>query len=138
MIGKLPSYAEANAKWVISKAGWGASMQRLANAAGGNTSREVEGGVRKEFLGYPVLFSPAMNATLTAQTSTEGLVFFGDYRQGAMIGMRRDIRLKVSGDRYLEYDQLGFLATVRFDINVHERGDASNAGSIIQLNTPGS
>ena len=40
MIGKLPLYALQNAKWYISRAGWAASMQRLADAAGGNTTQE--------------------------------------------------------------------------------------------------
>jgi len=138
MIGKLPRYAENSAKWYISKAGWAASMMRLADAAGGNTAEVIQGERRRTFLGYPVVITQVTNSTLAAQTSTEGLVFFGDMRQTAMLGMRGQMRMKVASERYVEYDQLGFLAFVRFDINCHEVGDASNPGSMIQLNTPSS
>jgi len=138
MIGKLPRYAENNAKWYISKAGWAASMMRLADAAGGNTAETIQGQRQRTFGGYPVVITQVTNSTLTAQTSTEGLVFFGDMRQTAMLGMRGQMRMKVAAERYVEYDQLGFLAFVRFDINCHEVGDASNPGSMIQLNTPSS
>jgi hypothetical protein len=59
-------------------------------------------------------------------------------QQTAMLGMRGEIRMKVAEERYIDNDQLGFFAFVRFDINCHEVGDASNAGSMIQLLTPGS
>jgi HK97 family phage major capsid protein len=137
MVGMLPEYAEDNAKWYISKAGWAASMMRLIDAAGGNTSREVEGGAQREFLGYPVEVVQVMNRTLTAQTSTKGLVYFGDLRQAVSLGNRRGISIMVSDQRYFETDELGIKGTERFDINVHEDGDANNAGSIIGLSTPG-
>lgn len=83
MVGKLPLFAHANAKWYISQAGWGNSMLRLAEAAGGNTTREVTGGVERMFLGYPVVIAQVMNSTTSAQTSTDGLVYFGDLRPPA-------------------------------------------------------
>jgi HK97 family phage major capsid protein len=136
IIGKLATWGEARAKWYISKAGWAASMMRLADAAGG--SENLAGSPARTFLGYPVRISPVMNSTLTAQTSTEGLAYLGDLAGGVMIGMRRDIRMALSRERYLEYDQVGFMATVRFDLNVHDRGGASTAGGIIGLGTPAS
>ena len=91
------------------------------------------------FLGYPVVFSQVMNSTLTAQTSTNGLCYFGDLRQAAMFGDRRGLSIAVSNDRYFELDQLAIRGTERYDIAVHETGDASSTpGSIIQLSTPGS
>lgn len=138
MVGKLPTYALQNAKWFISRAGWAASMLRLANAAGGNTSREIEGGVQPMFMGFPVVWAQVMNSTLTAQTSTEGLAYFGDLSQAATLGDRRQTSIRASDQRYFELDQIGILGTQRFDINVHERGTASAAGSIISLLTPGS
>lgn len=137
MIGALPTYAEGNAKWYISKAGWAASMMRLADAAGGNTTENIAGGPStRTFLGYPVVISQTMNSTLTAQTSTDGICYFGDLRQAAMFGNRRGMQILVSPHRYMEFDQIGILGTERFDIVVHEVGDASNAGSIIMLSTP--
>lgn len=138
MVGKLPQYAEANAKWYISRAGYYASMARLMDAGGGNAASDLASGVRSPlFLGYPVVFTQVLNATLTAQTSTK-ILAFGDLRMAAILGNRRGLGVKISDQRYLEYDQIGILGTERFDINVHEIGDASNPGAIIVLKTPGS
>jgi len=138
MVGKLPEYAENNAKWYISKAGWAASMLRLIDAAGGNTGAMIAGSAPKEFLGYPVIVSQKMNSTLTAQTSTNGLAYLGNLRQAATLGDRRGITIATSKDRYFEADQLAIRGTQRHDINVHDVGDTSSAGSMIMLATPGS
>jgi len=138
MVGKLPVYAEAGAAWYISKAGWAASMMNLQNALGGNSIRDVAEGVPPMFMGYPVRFVQVMNSTLTAQTSTDGLCYFGSLAQAAMLGTRGGIQLQTSEDRYFEYDQLAVRGIERFDVNVHERGTATAAGSIIMLTTPSS
>lgn len=138
MIGKMASWAESGAKWYISKAGWAASMLRLANAAGGNTVENIAGGMQRSFAGYPVRFAIPMNSTLGAQTSTEGLCYLGDLMQGVMVGLRRQLRMAIARERYAEYGQIGFIATVRFDINVHDVGGSSDAGGIIGLETPSS
>ena len=138
MVGKLPKYAEAGAKWYISKAGWASSMLRLAEAAGGNTTAQVAQGVQLQFLGYPVVITQVMNSTLTAQTSTEGLAYLGNLDLGVSMGARRGVSIDVDKSRYFELDQLAIKGTQRFDINVHEKGTASVAGPIIQLLTPGS
>jgi HK97 family phage major capsid protein len=136
MIGKLPMYALQNAKWYISRAGWAASMQRLADAAGGNTTQNIMGGTGPAFLGFPVVWVQVMNSTLSAQTSTEGLCYFGDLRQGVKLGTRRGMSIAMSTDRYFETDEIGIKATQRLDIVVSERGTSSAAGSIIGLETP--
>lgn len=136
MIGKLPLYPGIMPAWFISQAGWAASMMRLADAAGGNTVSNIMGGVGKSFLGFPVVITQTMNSTLTAQTSTDGLCYFGDLRMGVLFGNRRGITLSSTMDRYFEYDQLAIKGTERFDINVHGAGGASTAGPIIMLSTP--
>lgn len=137
MIGKLPLYALQNAKWYISRAGWAASMQRLLDAAGGNTMQNLMSGSGPMFLGFPVVWVQVMNSTLSAQTSTEGLCYFGDLRQGVKLGTRRGMSIAMSTDRYFETDEIGIKATQRIDIVVAEKGTASVPGSIIGLKTPG-
>lgn len=139
MVGKLPTYAESNAKWYISKAGWAASMLRLIDAGGGNTWRDLANGKRElSFLGYPVVIVQVMNATLTAQTSTNGICYFGDMRMAATFGNRRGVGVFSSEHRYMELNQIGVRGFERFDINYHERGDSTNPGAMIMLATPGS
>lgn len=139
MIGQLPQYAEPNAKWYISKAGWAASMLRLIDAAGGNSWRDLATGKRElQFLGYPVVIVQVMNTTLAAQVSATNVVLFGDMRQAATFGNRRGISVFPSEHRYMEFNQIGIRGMERFDINFHERGTASVAGSIISMTLPAS
>ena len=138
MVGKLPMYPGIRPKWFISQAGWAASMMRLADAAGGNTMAMLAEGPTRMFLGYPVVISQSMNSTLTAQTSTPGLVHFGDLQMGAILGSRRGMTIAISSDRYFEYDQIGIRGVSRFDINIHSRGTSSVPGCILSLTTPGS
>jgi HK97 family phage major capsid protein len=137
-LGKVPQYAIANAKWYMSRVAFYQGVARLVDALGGNTvDHAATGPNRTQFLGLPVVFSQVMNSTTTAQTSTN-ILFVGDLRQGAMLGTRRGVSVLVSEHRYFEYDQLAIRGTERFDINVHEKGTASVAGSLIVLATPGS
>jgi HK97 family phage major capsid protein len=138
LAGMLPQYAAANAKWYISRVGYFQSMKRLMDAAGGNTNITLaDGTMRQMFLGYPVVVSQVLNDTTTAQTDTN-ILAFGDLRLASTMGSRRDIRVRISDQRYMEYDQIGILGTQRFDINVHERGDASDPGAIVVMQTPSS
>ena len=138
MVGKLPQFAVAGARWYVSRVGWANSMLRLAEAAGGNTVAQVAGGAPLQFLGFPVEIVQVMNSTTTAQTSTDGLVYLGNLQLAATMGTRRGISIQVDGSRYFEFDQLAIRGTERFDVNYHERGTASVAGPVIMLSTPGS
>jgi HK97 family phage major capsid protein len=111
-------------------------MQRLADAAGGNTTQNIMGGTGPSFLGFPVVWVQVMNSTLSAQTSTEGLCYFGDLRQAIKLGTRRGMAISTSVDRYFETDEIGIKATQRLDIVVAEKGTSSVAGSVIGLETP--
>ncbi|NBW11018.1 MAG: phage major capsid protein [Caulobacteraceae bacterium] len=138
MVGKLPQYAVAGAKWYISRAGWASSMLRLAAAAGGNTVTNIQGSYGAQFLGFPVEFVQVMNSTLTAQTSTNGLCYLGDLRLAAHMGVGGGVRIDVDNSRYFEKDLLAIRGVERIDINYHETGTATVAGPVIMLSTPGS
>jgi HK97 family phage major capsid protein len=81
------------------------------------------------YLGYPVVIDQTLPGSGTIDQTP--MFYFGDLAMAAKMGSRRDIRVVISGDRYLEYDQIGIMATERFDIVVHDIGDASIAGPII-------
>ena len=139
MVGQLPQYAEAGAKWYISKKGFNASMAALQEAAGGNTRIDIAGGSVNQFLGYPVEIVQVMNTTLTAQTSTDGLVYFGDLAMSATLASRTGLSLETSNDVYFTTDQIAVKGTERFGFNIHERGAATgDSGPIVMLSTPGS
>jgi len=138
MVGKLPTYARANAAWYISNVGFYASMARLMHAAGGNTVVDLGRGPVLQFMGHPVKLSQVMNSTTDAQTSTTGLCYLGDLAMTATLGNRRGIETQILRELYAATRQVGIITTQRFDINVHERGTASVAGPLVTLVTPGS
>jgi HK97 family phage major capsid protein len=142
MTAQLKSYAwkMGGPKWYIHRAGYSQSMERLALAAGGNTTANIAAGGQRTFLGYPVEFVEVMNSTLGAQTSVTGLAYFGNLKMGAIMGDRRGMALAQSTDVYFTTDELAIRGTERFDINVHDVGTATtaDAGCIVVLKTPGS
>lgn len=133
-VGKLPMYARNGACWFISQAGWASSMLRLLNAAGGNAKGDLQTGAGYQFLGYPVVISQVLNSTLSTQTSTI-LLLFGNLRMAALLGDKRGFNMLVLRERYAELSQIGLFGTCRFDINNHDLGDSSTAGSMLALKT---
>ena len=136
-VGILPQYARTGAKWYFSAAGWATSAERLMYAGGGNTVSTIGGGDGPSFLGYPVVISQVLNATLAADVSAIKCLF-GNLALAAMMGDRRGIMIKTSAERYFDSDQIGIIGTERFDINVHDLGDGTTGGPIVALKTPAS
>lgn len=135
VVGKLKMYAGIMPKWYISQTGWANSMQRLMDAAGGTGGFDIAAGMPRNFLGYPVRIAQACPQASAVSTI---LAYFGDLRMGAILGRRRGLTVKADASFYFTSDQLAILATQRYDINVHDVGTASAAGSIIALKTPAS
>lgn len=138
MVAKLPQYPGIKPEWYIHSTGYALSMQRLMLAAGGNTVNDIASGGKPMFLGAPVNFVQVMNSTTGAQTSTEGLCYYGDLSLAAAFGNRIGMSVEFSDQRYIELNQIGVFGRERFDIKVHEVGTASVAGPLIGLETPGS
>lgn len=137
VVAKLPKYAEMNAKWYISRAGFAQSMERLAHAQGGNTITETAQGLQLSFLGYPVVITQALNSTLTAQTSTN-ILCFGDLSMGTLCGDRSQITVDTDSSRYFDQDQIAVRGRERIDIACHTFDSTSAAGPVIVLATPAS
>lgn len=124
--------------WLCSTAFYFSVMLRLEAAAGGNTIASLtagDSGRGRVFLGYPVFLTSQMpTATATSQVS----VLFGAFSAAVLLGDRMAIRIDQSKDRYFDEDVLALRATTRYDINVHEGGDGSNAGAYVGLSTSAS
>jgi len=138
MMGLLPAYTGINPEWYISPEGFHDSMARLITAAGGVGKAEMEEDLRPRFHGRPVNFVHVMNSTLTAQTSTDGLCYYGDLRMGATLGVRRGVTIATDSSKYFDTDEIAVRATQRTGQNVHDAGTASAAGAIVGLSTPSS
>ena len=132
LMGTLPQYAKPNAKWYCSAYAKAQVFDRLLAAGGGNTMRDLEGAPNGRYLGYPIVVSQTLEDSTSAVNNAH-MLLFGDLTRAAAMGDRRTITLLQSPHRYMEYDQIGLLATERVDIVVHDVGDTSDAGPIVAL-----
>jgi HK97 family phage major capsid protein len=132
LMAVLPEYADGNAKWYISKAGKEIVFGSLAAAAGGNTIQTLAGGFTPSFLGHEIVTSQVM-PTSTGDLSDAVMFLYGDLRLASTMGVRRDIRIMLSDQRYFAEDELGIKATHRFGINVHDLGDGSTGGPVVAM-----
>lgn len=124
----LPTYAQSGAKWYIHPTGKAGTFDALALAGAGNTTVTLASGAQPMFAGYPVVVSSVMP---TIPVDQDTFLLFGDMKKSTTLGDRRGITVKVSDQRYLEFDQIGIQATERFCIVHHDIGDATTAGPLV-------
>lgn len=136
LIGLLPGKYHARAAWICSRAFHSNVIERLLVALGGNTLLMAESaGGRRQFLGYPILFSDQM-PTATAVDSK--CCVFGSGVDSTLIGDRMGVELATSADYAFDEDVVTIRGTTRYDINVHDAGDGSNAGAYVVMETAAS
>lgn len=136
-IGKLPQYAEANAKWYMSKFVWSYLLD-LAVDAGGNSLEQLQAGPKgRYFLGYPVVISQVMPK---ASAVNQVCILLGDLRQAASMGIdRTGLRVQASdsavlaGTSMFETDQIAIRGIERFDIVAHDCGSTTVPGPIVGI-----
>ena len=131
-IAKLADFSGISPAWYVSKQCWAASMSKLQFAGGGNMVDNIAGAAQESFLGYPVRM---VNVLPKALTTLTGQIFgyFGDLSMGSTFGARRGVTISADSSVFWKQDAIGLKGTERFDINVHERGTATEGGPIIGL-----
>lgn len=133
LIAAVPQYAAGeDAAFYCSRRFWGGVMLKLAHEAGGVTAAEIEGERRMMWGGYPVVMTQVMP---TAEGNSQVPLLFGDLSQAATVGRRRDVTIEESRDYKFAERQLSVLGTRRVAINVHDVGDATDAGPVVGLIT---
>lgn len=133
VIGALPKYAETNARWYGHRTGWANSILRLAAAGGGNTIQTLsDGKPQQAWFGYAFETDQTLPSALTDLSDT-AVMLFGDLNAAVTMGERQGITIDVTRDRYWELRQIGIMGWERIDINVHDIGDATNAGPLVAL-----
>ncbi len=125
----LPVYADQQSPaWFVHKTFWSSVMVRLELAAGGNTRTDIQASGGGSFLGYPVIFSQVMpkvegNSQVCALLASLPLAAdFGD-RRGMTVSLSE--HATVDSKSVFLSDELAVKATERFDINVHDVGNAT-------------
>ena len=128
LMGLLPSYAWANARWFTSGAGVGLCLARLAAIGGGTIGVAPDG---LAYMGFPISIVPSMPGS--GSQVGKIVMAFGDLSLAVALGSRRGVTVGISDHRYLEFDQTAMRGTERFDVVCGNLGDNTNPGAIVGL-----
>lgn len=132
-MGKLPDRYGDDAVFICSNNFYWSVFARLAAAAGGNNIGTLEGGPSgKRFLGVPVYTTSQMP---TATATSQKCLLYGMFRQAVILGDRTGIRIGRDDSTSFLSDLTTLKATSRYDMHVHEAGNASTAGAYVVLQT---
>lgn len=82
--------------------------------------------------GYPIVINDFI-ANTAAGTAGDALAAFGNLRQSAVLGDRRDVRIQVSDQFYFDQDLLAYKGTQRFGWKTYRPGSSTEAGGMIIL-----
>lgn len=131
--GTLPEFAgRMEPKWYCSRKFYWTVMVKLQLAAGGVTASEIEGRRERIFMGDPVEFVQSMPRSSAADQVP---CLYGDLREAATIGDRRQLSVEESRDYKFAERQMTYLGTERIAISVEDVGNSENAGPIVGLKT---
>lgn len=142
VVGLLPQYADTPmAKWFVHRSFYYNVMVKVMLASGGVTAAEIEASRTKQFLGYTVEFAQVLPKT---EANSQVCAILGDLTKAARLGSRRDTTIALSEHSRFAEDEIELRGTERFDINVHDVGNASataadrEAGPVVGLITAAS
>jgi HK97 family phage major capsid protein len=129
VMGLLPQYADTeNCGWICHKSFFNNIMQGLEFAGGGNTELNIAKGNRdKMFLGYPVHVAQKMPSVSAVN---QVACLFGDIGLAVDFGDRRETTIAMSEHLNFAEDEIAIRGTERYDINVHDVGNASATASL--------
>ena len=132
-IAKAPTYAlqSPTCGWYVTPQMHALAMQSLALGGNGAGAMEVIDGARRpQFLGWPVFFNNVMRKSATTD---QVVALFGDLKRSSHFALRRQVAVRASTDRYIEFDQTYLQATAAYDCVTSDVGDASTAGPVVAL-----
>jgi HK97 family phage major capsid protein len=125
LMAAIPKYAKKMSKFYCSSAALELVFNAIKVAGGGNSMENLANEVQPRFLGYPIEISEHFPDDPTADLSGLVMIAFGNLGQASTLGSRRELRFRLSDQRYWEQDQIGVKATMRHDINVHDMGSTT-------------
>ncbi|MEM8781900.1 MAG: phage major capsid protein [Planctomycetota bacterium] len=132
LISTLPDYPGARPKFHTTRQFFWQVMEPILAATGGRTMTEAQGRVQLQYKGFDVVINRVMPK---ASAASQIPLLFGDLRQAAAIGTRRQMEIRRSEHfRFLE-DLITLQSLRRFDILVHSAGDADDPEAVVGLQT---
>lgn len=136
VVGILPTDADENAKWYMSRKFYYNVVWPLAETAGvANIFEILSDRKSRYFLGYPVEFVSCMPAT---EANSQICAILGDLKMGSYLGQRKQLTIDRSEHVFFKYAQVALRAMERIDFNVFGVGDTNDAGPIVGLITAAS
>lgn len=134
LMAGVRSIAYPTAAWYCSHVAYAQTFCRLGGGAGGGymETRMIDGVPTPCYLGYPIFMVESM-ATSTGSLANLPMIAFGSLYLGMIMGQRRNIVIRRSPERYFDQDEIGVLASERFDIIPHDMGDNTNFGAMAVL-----
>lgn len=126
--GRLPQYAftRGTPKWYVHQSFWSEVMEKLILAAGGVTAEQLQMMVQPRFLGYPVEICQTFPKDSAV---SQVCALFGSLSLAASFGERRMTTITLSEHSSFDTDEIDIRGTSRFDIVVHDVGNASGTAS---------
>lgn len=125
---KVARFNGLQPKWYIHDVCAAATIERLVYALSGNAMPNLADGLPPRFLGYPVVYTPAMPST---DANSQVAVLFGDLKMGSIFCDRQGVEINVNTQS--ETNFLGrtaqVLATERFDFMAHSVGNAHSTAA---------
>jgi len=126
--GAIPQYADIGASWFVSRAINGAVIDRIKQAAGGNTVQLIEGRMVRQYNGYPVEISQVLPTTAA---TGEVVGVYGNMGMAAHLFSKGGILMDRSADAEFKKGHIVYRTIQRFDFVFHERGSATAAGPLV-------
>lgn len=120
LLGKLPVYARAGARWVCSGVFEALVFGRLKLTAGGNTNMTVrEGVVESDYAGFPVSVAHNMPAGSGTTYNGVAILLLGNFNLGVAFGSGSGMMLTVDPYTLAHQHLTRVITTERIDINAH-------------------
>jgi len=120
LIGNLPVYARAGARFVVSGVGEAMIFGRLKLTAGGQDTGTLQGGVLEQsYAGFPISVAHNMPAGATTDYSNKILALLGNFQLGVAFGSGSGMMLTVDPYTNAHMNLTRIITTERIDIVAH-------------------
>jgi HK97 family phage major capsid protein len=128
LLAALPSYAQQGAAWFCSSTALALVFCRLSGGGGGVTIMTVNGRSLPSFWGMPIYLTPAL-PTVQTTLINQVMLALGRLDLACTFGSRRDVTIKTTPNRYIEFGQIGWRGIERFDIVCNDLGSSAPQSS---------
>jgi HK97 family phage major capsid protein/HK97 family phage prohead protease len=136
LMGVLPVYARAGARFVCSGVFEANVFGRLKLSAGGNTIQTLQGGVlEQDYGGFPITVAHDMPAGAGTTYNAVAVLLFGNFQLGVAFGHSQQMIMTVDPYSRAKWNQTEITTVERIDIVAHgvERSTSGTPGPLVAL-----